>query len=188
MKGTAILAIAEGSERVVAISALPPALLSSNRTFPQRLTRKQLDPSRPDIISIVSALCPPLDHFHATRIAADLQREFENRRSSIDNLHIEFVSTLPIVKWREEHDVEVAMFYKISDLHIPCSWLMHNSVSPSNLRDKDCAFLRISVTSFGHLAELFESAKRVLGLETFSTHDLQNLWREAGQSYPNVPQ
>ncbi len=153
------------------------------------LTGKQLEESRPDFLTIFDVLSPLLNRLEAMRIAGDLQRDFQNRNIRITNLRAtsmdDFALEAPILQWREGHDIDVMMFCKISDICIPCSWLMHIGVGASgpNLRNWNRAFIRSSVSNFAHLHELLEHARRVLGLLPLSMHDLMRSCREKCENH-----
>lgn len=153
-------------------------------TLHATVTRTQLDPPCPDFLTILTILLPSIEFLQAVTIAADLQRDFQNRKIRVSDLRLSRAESvgpdIPTIRWCEELSYDVIMFCKVADTRIPSSWLMllTHAVPDSSLLDGDSAFIRVSVSDFAHLRELLVKAEGMLGSIQLSVDELLELGRQ----------
>ena len=152
----------------------PPTLYAT-------VTRTQHDHLCPDFLTILNILLPSIEAPRAVTIAADLQRDFQNRKIRVSDLRLSWTDSvgldMPTIRWREELNNDVVMFCKVVDTQMPSSWLMllTHSVPDSSLLSGDSAVIRVSVSDFAHLREFLIKVEGMLGSMQLSVDVLMEL-------------
>lgn len=138
----------------------------------------------PDIQNILRTISPCVGPCHRERIAKELHLVFKTQNVLVEHLRTmsfrNFPMDVPIIAWREEHDVDVLAFCRVSDTDQPCSWFMHLGFGAAlrNLGNWDRTSIRWMVSDLAHLQELAARAEHIFGLVEFSDEGLSRFCHE----------